>query len=197
MPTSMRRSALHVVPVLIMMCAMTACADAQTPAAASTATTNSQSAAPAAENSAEQRIKDLEERLIALEGQVRMLKQQAAAAAPAAAASTAGTQTAGTQTAGTQAAAAGTAPESTSQAAAQAQNEPAAATPPDQGASIGGATGMAKALNPDIALIGNFIASAGHNSVAGIPSMEMHESELSGQAVVDPYARADFFISFG
>ncbi len=56
---------------------------------------------------------------------------------------------------------------------------------------------MAKALNPDISLIGNFIGSAGRNPVAGIPSMEMRESELGVQAVVDPYARADFFISFG
>ncbi len=29
------------------------------------------------------------------------------------------------------------------------------------------------------------------------PALEMHESEVSFQAVVDPYARADFFISFG
>ena len=29
------------------------------------------------------------------------------------------------------------------------------------------------------------------------PALEMHESEASFQAVVDPYARADFFISFG
>ena len=29
------------------------------------------------------------------------------------------------------------------------------------------------------------------------PAFEMHESEASFQAVVDPYARADFFISFG
>ena len=56
---------------------------------------------------------------------------------------------------------------------------------------------MAKALNPDISMIGNFIGSAGHNSVAGIPSLQMRESELGVQAVVDPYARADFFLSFG
>ena len=29
------------------------------------------------------------------------------------------------------------------------------------------------------------------------PALEMHESEASFQAVVDPYARADFFLSFG
>src|SRR5207244_6197333 len=29
------------------------------------------------------------------------------------------------------------------------------------------------------------------------PLLQMHESEAAFQAVVDPYARADFFISFG
>jgi hypothetical protein len=56
---------------------------------------------------------------------------------------------------------------------------------------------MAKALNPDIAIIGNFLATAGHNPFGGGPSFEMAESELSLQSIVDPYARADFFISFG
>ena len=31
----------------------------------------------------------------------------------------------------------------------------------------------------------------------GEPSLEMHEAELSFQAVVDPYARADFFLTLG
>ena len=51
--------------------------------------------------------------------------------------------------------------------------------------------------------IGDFIGSAGRNSAspfAGLqpfPGLSMHESELGVQAIVDPYARADFFLSFG
>jgi hypothetical protein len=52
-------------------------------------------------------------------------------------------------------------------------------------------------LNPDISLIGDFIGAVGHNNVAPSPSLELHESELGVQAIIDPYARADVFISFG
>jgi hypothetical protein len=71
---------------------------------------------------------------------------------------------------------------------------PQAAAPPPE---LGGAGGMAKALNPDISMIGNFIGGAGHNGVSPSPSLSLRESELGVQAVVDPYARADFFISVG
>ena len=60
----------------------------------------------------------------------------------------------------------------------------------------GGASGS-KVFNPDIAVIGDFLGAAGSNKVNPGPAFEMHESEASFQAVVDPYARADFFISFG
>jgi len=50
-------------------------------------------------------------------------------------------------------------------------------------------------FNPAMAVIGNFLARAGRNPVEDSPSLEMHESEISFQAVVDPYARADFFVS--
>lgn len=52
-------------------------------------------------------------------------------------------------------------------------------------------------FNPDIALIGNGLAIAGHNEVDPQANLQLRESELSFQAVVDPYARADFFISYG
>ena len=52
-------------------------------------------------------------------------------------------------------------------------------------------------FNPDIAVIGDFLGTGGRNGVAPSPALAMHESETSFQAVVDPYARADFFISFG
>jgi len=61
----------------------------------------------------------------------------------------------------------------------------------------GGATSNAKLLNPDISMIGNFIGAAGPNPVVQTPSMELHESELGIQAIIDPYARGDFFLSFG
>ncbi len=63
---------------------------------------------------------------------------------------------------------------------------------------LGGAGGAAaKALNPDISVIGDFIGGAGHNPLNPTPAFQMHESEVGLQAIVDPYARADFFISFG
>jgi hypothetical protein len=61
----------------------------------------------------------------------------------------------------------------------------------------GGSVTNAKPFNPDIAVIGDFLGAAGRNRVNPSPALEMHESELSLQAVVDPYARADFFLSFG
>jgi len=62
---------------------------------------------------------------------------------------------------------------------------------------FGGASSNAKLLNPDISLIGDFIGTAGHNTVSPSPSLEMHETEVGLQAIIDPYARADAFISFG
>src|SRR4029450_1569358 len=42
-----------------------------------------------------------------------------------------------------------------------------------------------------------FPGAAGRNTTEPQPALEMHESEAAFQAIVDPYARADFFISFG
>jgi outer membrane murein-binding lipoprotein Lpp len=63
--------------------------------------------------------------------------------------------------------------------------------------TLGGATSNAKLLNPDISLIGDFIGTAGHNAVSPSPSLQLHETEVGMQAIIDPYARADAFISFG
>lgn len=54
----------------------------------------------------------------------------------------------------------------------------------------------AKVFNPDISAIGNFLAIAGHNPVDNQPALQLREAEIGLQAVVDPYARADFFVSF-
>jgi hypothetical protein len=89
--------------------------------------------------------------------------------------------------------------------------EPGAAQPtaqvPPGAAGAGGPAGSlpvygaqaltSKIFNPDIAVIGDFLGAAGPNAIAPQPGLEMHESEASFQAVVDPYARADFFMSFG
>ena len=59
----------------------------------------------------------------------------------------------------------------------------------------GAATASSKVFNPDMAVIGNFIGTTGENTVESAPSLEMHEAEVTFQAVVDPYARADVFLS--
>jgi len=59
------------------------------------------------------------------------------------------------------------------------------------------AAGASKIFNPDIAAIGNFVGAAGQSPGGGEPSLNMQEAELSFQAVVDPYARADFFVTLG
>lgn len=77
---------------------------------------------------------------------------------------------------------------------------PVSIPPPPQAVqtqTLGGATSNAKLLNPDISMIGNFIGAVGPNPVVQSPSMELHESELGIQAIIDPYARGDFFLSFG
>jgi hypothetical protein len=87
----------------------------------------------------------------------------------------------------------------TPQAAATAPVPPALAA---QGAGqlpvYGGAGGgAAKVFNPDISMIGDFVGGAGNPGPRPTPSLQMHESELGLQAIIDPYARGDFFITFG
>jgi hypothetical protein len=59
----------------------------------------------------------------------------------------------------------------------------------------GNSSALSKIFNPDMAVIGNFLGAAGENKVEGLPAFEMREAEVSLQAVVDPYARADFFLA--
>ncbi len=151
-----------------------------------------------AQNSAalEQRIRELEDRVIALEGKLRTMEsaQTAQPAQPQPA------QPAATAETGTQAPAQTTVP-----APAPSPNEAQAglATSGGQLPVYGGSSAAAKALNPDVSVIGDFIGAAGGNSPPALatlqpfPSLQMHESEISLQAIIDPYARGDFFISFG
>src|SRR5205807_6992375 len=117
----------------------------------------------------------MEESIKALEAEVSTLKGQGAVAQPA--------------------------------ASIRAPSQPVAAVPaaavetapPAQApVSLGGAGGAAsKVLNPDIAVIGDFLGAAGNGAGRPTPAFEMHESEVAFQAILDPYARADFFLSFG
>jgi hypothetical protein len=74
-------------------------------------------------------------------------------------------------------------------AAAQTPQEPAPALPAYNQAT-------SKVFNPDMAVIGNFLGAAGKNDAATTPALRLDEAEATFQAVVDPYARADFFMSF-
>jgi len=60
----------------------------------------------------------------------------------------------------------------------------------------GGGAGASKVFNPDISAIGDFIGVAGKSPGGGEPSLALHEAEVGLQAVVDPYARADFFLTW-
>ncbi|MSO46402.1 MAG: hypothetical protein EXQ59_06525 [Acidobacteria bacterium] len=66
----------------------------------------------------------------------------------------------------------------------------------------GNASASSKVFNPDIGIIGNFLGAlgkskGGSDALAPTPVMTLQESEASFQAIVDPYARADFFLALG
>jgi len=79
---------------------------------------------------------------------------------------------------------------------AAASSPPPVETPPSP-APTGLVASSSKVFNPDIAAIGNFVGAAGRSPGGGEPSLNMQEGEFSFQAVVDPYARADFFVTVG
>lgn len=119
-----------------------------------------------------ERLKAMESRIIALEAEVASLKGQPAPAAQASPAAP--------------------------PAEVSAQAAPAAQVAAGPAPTLGGAGGAAaKVLNPDIAVIGDFLGGVGNGAGHSTPALEMHESEAAFQAILDPYARADFFLSFG
>ncbi|PYS09952.1 MAG: hypothetical protein DMG15_22215, partial [Acidobacteria bacterium] len=122
---------------------------------------------------------EYDKRLQALERQFEALQGQAQPAQPAPTTQTPATAPAPPQTADVP-------------AGAQGAGGPAGQLP-----VYGGATAGSKIFNPDIAVIGDFLGAAGSYKVNPDPALTMHESEASFQAIVDPYARADFFFSFG
>ncbi|HSC77625.1 MAG TPA: hypothetical protein VLB32_03590, partial [Candidatus Acidoferrales bacterium] len=116
-------------------------------------------------------------RLKALEERVRQLEAELAAL-----------RTSPAPTAINAAAAPATAP-----AAVGAPGAPAAQLPVYGGANAA----AAKVFNPDISLVGNFVGALGRNSVRPLPVLEVPEAELGLQAIIDPFARGDVFLSFG
>jgi len=149
----------------------------------------------AAQNAAlEQRMRELEDRVIALEGKLRIL--ESAPAAPAQPTQPGAAVEAGAAAPAATVPAAVPAPPPTEAAVS-------VATPAGQLPVYGGSSAAAKALNPDVSVIGDFIGAAGGNTAPTLatlhpfPSLEMHESEIGLQAIIDPYARGDFFMSFG
>src|SRR3981081_742976 len=83
--------------------------------------------------------------------------------------------------------------------APQAQAQPQ--IPVQTGAGISGAPPLsdatARLMRPATSAIGNLVGAAGHNPVDQRPSLDVVESELAFSAAVDPYARADLFLTFG
>ena len=76
----------------------------------------------------------------------------------------------------------------------------AAPAPTPQAGAAAPASNMAgasKAFNPDTSVIANFVGAGGKNPFSPQPALELSEAEVSFQAVVDPYSRADFFLSAG
>jgi hypothetical protein len=81
---------------------------------------------------------------------------------------------------------------------------PVAPVPPGA-ASAGGPQGalpiygnvnlLSKIFNPDVAVVGDVLGAAGNNPVEPLPALDLREAETSFQAIVDPYARADFFFA--
>jgi hypothetical protein len=72
---------------------------------------------------------------------------------------------------------------------------PMASTAPEQGTPV--PAGSSKVFNPDTSVIGNFLGAAGKHPMSDQRSLQMSEAEVGFQAIVDPYSRADFFLSAG
>ena len=75
--------------------------------------------------------------------------------------------------------------------------QPPPGAPPQAPVPAAGTAQTSNYFNPSVSVIGNFLGVGGNNPVENLPSSELRESEVAFQAIVDPYARADFFLSFG
>jgi hypothetical protein len=167
----------------------------------------------------EARFRALEERLRTLEAEVRELRAQRVTTAESTSARTGGLSL-GADSAvtaklpgsadpvkATDAARAGDPPDPvTPPSSPQAPNTSAIQAQGQQLPNYGGVSAASKILNPDISMIGDFIGAMGKANVppalvavgqGPLPVLQMHESELGIQAIIDPYARGDFFLTFG
>src|SRR5207249_8753061 len=90
--------------------------------------------------------------------------------------------------------------------AATSEQTPAKETPPSaltdvQTINNVQTPGASKVFNPDISVIGNFLGKAGQDNPyefgreGARPAMQLDEAEVAFQAFVDPYAKANFFLS--
>lgn len=146
----------------------------------------SQTAANATDTAAlVRRIESLEDRIAALEDQNRFLRSQLL---PSGQAGTSAQPTSIT----------------TSETLAATLPQPDADGVPapsirtgDLGGSTADSGSIAKELNLNISAIGDFLADAGHNPVQFSPSMQMNDSEVAIQAMIDRTVRGDFFFLFG
>jgi hypothetical protein len=71
--------------------------------------------------------------------------------------------------------------------------DPVSATGPPNAAPVSGSS----LTNPAISVIGWFQAAAGSDSSTQARPFELREAEIAFQAAVDPFTRADFFLSAG
>jgi hypothetical protein len=141
----------------------------------------------------EQRLKSLEDRLQSLEQEIAALKGDLQAARAPATNDQTGAARMMLASAVIPPPAEAVPTPATPRVPGQGQPQPV----PSQLPTYGGASSMAKVLNPDISITGNFLGAAGRNPVNPQPALQLAESEVGLQAIVDPYARADFFLSFG
>jgi hypothetical protein len=52
-----------------------------------------------------------------------------------------------------------------------------------------------RVFNPDTSVIGNVLGVAGRNAQSSDPAVQFTEAEVAFQAVIDPYARGDFYLA--
>ncbi len=135
-----------------------------------------------ARDDTQERLKALEDRINALEAEIRALKAgQAATPSPPAASLTSAQ-----------------APQAAPTTMPQPQSPAGVPGTPSGSLPVyGGASGLSKVLNPDISVIGDFLGAVGRDPGRDVPTLELHEAEVGFQAIIDPYARGDFFLSFG
>lgn len=138
----------------------------------------------------QKRMQNLESRLAALESRPAAAAEAPVAGQPAQTAPGQPAQTAPGQPAEPVPAQPGTQPTAQVPTGASGGGGPEGSLPVYSNVSA-----LSKVFNPDMAVIGNFIGASGTNNVENRPALSLDEAEFSFQAIVDPYARGDFFVT--